>query len=247
MKKMFMLLVSSLLILTSCKENVKTQVDDKTEIVQEDDKLPEVVKESMNEDINNKNNFTPNPQNQYFPKIELTGFSEDDLKKKFNISNDNDKIELSKFNVAVVPQPTPKNGFSPYDKYYGKGIYNNNSGNSFVIKNSNTTDAVVLLVDANSGGKIRNEFIRKGTTFEMSGVPNGTYYLEWFSGTNWYSDLKVVSIFKGGFQTGFSFTKLKDTKDWMKVDGYMQWTLTLYSVVGGDVESENIDASDFFN
>jgi hypothetical protein len=40
---------------------------------------------------------------------------------------------------------------------------------------------------------------------------------------------------------------LKDTKDWMKVDGYMQWTLTLYSVVGGDVESENIDASDFFN
>ena len=37
MKKMFMLLVSSLLILTSCKENVKAQEDDKTDIVQEDE------------------------------------------------------------------------------------------------------------------------------------------------------------------------------------------------------------------
>ena len=24
--------------------------------------------------------------------------------------------------------PTPENGFSPYDQYFGKGIYNNNSG-----------------------------------------------------------------------------------------------------------------------
>ena len=37
MKKTFILLVSSLLILTSCKENVKAQVDDKTDIVQEDE------------------------------------------------------------------------------------------------------------------------------------------------------------------------------------------------------------------
>ena len=36
MRKTFILLTISLLILTSCKENVKTQVDDKTEIVQED-------------------------------------------------------------------------------------------------------------------------------------------------------------------------------------------------------------------
>ena len=33
----------------------------------------------------------------------------------------------------------------------------------------------------------------------------------------------------------------------MKVDGYMQWTITLYSVVGGDVESQSINPEDFFN
>ena len=37
MRKIFILLVSTLLILSSCKENVKAQVDDKTDIVQEDE------------------------------------------------------------------------------------------------------------------------------------------------------------------------------------------------------------------
>ena len=150
------------------------------------------------------------------------------------------------FNKPVV-NPQPKNGFSPYDSYFGKGVYNNNSGNSFEIKNSNTTDAVVLLVNAFSGRKIRNEYVRKNANFEMTGVPNGTYYLEWFSGENWSPDLIVGSAYKGGFQTNANFTKTRDSSDWMKVDGYQVWTVTLYSVVGGDVESEEINAEDFFN
>ena len=162
------------------------------------------------------------------------------------------KIEGQKYKTApliitvIAPVAEPKNGYSPYDKYFGKGVYNNNSGNIFKIENSNETDAVVLLVNAYSGRKIRNEFVRKGTTFKMTGVPNGTYYLEWFSGTDWWDDLKVGSKFKGGFQTKASFTKTRDKNDWMKVDGNLIWTVTLYRVVGGDVESEKIDASDFF-
>jgi hypothetical protein len=159
----------------------------------------------------------------------------------------NDLLKLKSIPKPIINQPTPKNGFSPYDKYFGKGVYNNSSGNSFKIENSNETDAVVLLVNAYSGKKIRNEFVRKGTTFEMTGVPNGTYYLEWFSGTNWWGELKVGNKFKGGFQTKASFTKTRDINDWMKVEGYQIWTVTLYSVVGGEVESEKIDAEDFFN
>lgn len=143
--------------------------------------------------------------------------------------------------------PTPKNGFSPYDEYFGKGIYNNATKNSFKIKNSNNSDAVVLLVDAYSGRKVRNEFVNKGSTFTMTGVPNGTYYLEWFSGNNWSPELIVGSRYKGGFQTNSGFTKTTDTNDWMKVEGYQEWTVTLYQVEGGDVESEKIDADEFFN
>ena len=142
--------------------------------------------------------------------------------------------------------PTPSNGFSPYDQYFGKGVYNNSSGNEFVIKNSNNTHAVVLLVNAYSGKKIRNEFVRKGTNFSMTGVPNGTYYLEWFSGDDWSPNYKIGN-YLGGFQTDASFTKTRDSSDWMAVSGYQQWTVTLYSVVGGDVESESINANEFFN
>lgn len=151
----------------------------------------------------------------------------------------------NKFNDKFFNKP--KNGFSPYNQYFGKGIYNNNSGNEFIIKNSNQTDAVVLLVNAYTGRKVRNEFVAKGTNFKMTGVPNGTYYLEWFSGNNWSPELKVGGRFKGGFQTNASFTKTRDRSDWMSVDGYRQWTVTLYSVVGGDVESQKINADEFFN
>ncbi len=142
--------------------------------------------------------------------------------------------------------PTPSNGFSPYDKYFGNGIYNNSSGNRFVIKNSNNTHAVVLLVNASSGKKIRNEFIRKGSNFEMTGVPNGTYYLEWFSGNDWSPNHRIGNYI-GGFQTDASFTKTRDSSDWMKVNGGGGWEVTLYSVAGGDVESESINADEFFN
>jgi hypothetical protein len=154
---------------------------------------------------------------------------------------DDPQVDPNKF------YPTPKNGFSPYDAYFGKGIYNNSLNNSFKIKNSNTTDAVVLLVNAYSKRKVRNEFVRKGATFEMSGVPNGTYYLEWFSGNDWSPDLKVGSKYKGGFRSKASFTKTKDVSDWMKVSGNQIWTVTLYTVAGGDVESESMNANEFFD
>jgi hypothetical protein len=94
---------------------------------------------------------------------------------------------------------------------------------------------------------VRNEFVSRGTDFRMTGVPDGTYYLEWFSGTFWSPELKVGSRFKGGFQSKASFTKTKDQSDWMSVDGYKQWTITLYTVAGGDVESEKMNADEFFN
>lgn len=149
-------------------------------------------------------------------------------------------------NSSIEYYPQPKNGFSPYNQFFGKGIYNNNSGNVFIIKNSNSSDAVVLLVNAYTGKKIRNEYIRKGATFEMTSVPNGTYYLEWASGNNWNPNLRVGSL-KGGFQTDASFTKTKDSNDWMRVDGYQQWTVTLYNVSGGDVQSEKLAPNEFGN
>ena len=35
--------------------------------------------------------------------------------------------------------------------------------------------------------------------------------------------------------------------DWMKVSGNQIWTVTLYTVAGGDVESESMNANEFFD
>lgn len=194
------------------------------------------------EENNNEIVSTPNSLNNLIESIDK---KDDDIIKPF----DNDIPEIQLIDPDLDNKtiyPTPNNGFSPYDQYFGKGVYNNSSGNEFVIKNSNNTHAVVLLVNAYSGKKIRNEFVRKGTNFSMTGVPNGTYYLEWFSGDDWSPNYKIGN-YLGGFQTDASFTKTRDASDWMAVSGYQQWTVTLYSVVGGDVESESINANEFFN
>ena len=171
--------------------------------------------------------------------------SSDDIQKLLDFDIPEIKAFDPNLDIKTI-SPTPDNGFSPYNQYFGKGVYNNSSGNEFVIKNSNNTHAVVLLVNAYSGKKIRNEFVRKGTNFSMTGVPNGTYYLEWFSGDDWSPNHKIGK-YLGGFQSDASFTKTRDSSDWMAVSGYQQWTVTLYSVTGGDVESESINANEFFN
>ena len=142
--------------------------------------------------------------------------------------------------------PKPESGFSPFNSYFGKGIYNNSTQNSFVIENSNSTDAVVLLVNAFNDKKIRNEFIRKGETFSMTGVPDGTYYLKWLSGNDWHPDVMTGNM-KGGFQSNASASQSDDYDDWMEVDGGGQWTITLYSVSDGNMESEAITLNDFGN
>ena len=165
-------------------------------------------------------------------------------KNEYVIPKVEKKITLDKKQPIAKLYDRPENGHSPYNKYFGKGVYDNSSSNYFLIKNSNATDAVVLLVDAFSRKKIRNEYIRKGSNFKMTSVPRGTYYLQWVSGNNW-SPYLVKGDLVGGFQNDMSFTKTRDRNDWMKVDDLQGWTVTLYSVVGGDVASEKISSDDF--
>ncbi len=198
--------------------------------------------------IKQENNFeTKKSENNYSPDLYNNSPSSSDM---FDDEINVDDLEIEPISnnddVTIKYFPIPVNGFSPYDIYVGKGIYDNNSGNEFEIKNSNSTHAIVLLVDAYSGKKIRNEFIRKGTDFLMTGVPDGTYYLQWFSGDDWSPELKIGG-FIGGFQSKQGFTKTRDMSDWMKVDGYAKWTVTLYAVEGGDVESESINPDEFLN
>ena len=82
--------------------------------------------------------------------------------------------------IEIANTYTPANGFSPYDKYFGKGVYNNSADNTIYVKTPANRDIVFLLVDVYSKKVIRNEFIRAGTTFDLTGIPYGTYSFKYF-------------------------------------------------------------------
>ena len=185
-------------------------------------------------------------------------------KCKSNVDSDTSPVAIDTTAVAVdtaavgvdngwIPPPdaievfeTPENGFSPYNDYFGQGVYENGTNNEFVIKNSNQSDAIICLVDYNTDLKIRNEFIRKGTTFKLSNVPNGTYYLAWFSGNDWSPYKIMMGNVEGGFQTDASFSKSDGPSDLMECYGDRRWTITLYSVVNGNMNQTEMSENDFF-
>lgn len=149
----------------------------------------------------------------------------------------------------------PANGFSPYDKYFGKGIYDKSTSNYVEIDNQSNNDAIVLLVNAYSNKKIRNEYVRKKSKFKMEYIPDGVYYLRSMSGNDWISNLKIGKL-RGGFTRERSISGNSDSKDWVKLgttyansegeytQGYRQ---TIHTVVGGNLKSEVLTEEEFSN
>jgi hypothetical protein len=174
-------------------------------------------------------------------------------------SNNNDNVkstvEDDSGSGSVINHPRPINGFSPYDSYFGRGVYNNSVSNYVEIDNQTFNDAVVLLVNAYDDRKIRNEYVRKRTKFKMTGVPDGVYYIRMMSGNNWNPNIKVGPL-TGGFSKNRSISGNSNPNDWMKIgttyadsDGryYEGFSQTLHEVVGGNVEKESLTANEFAN
>jgi len=90
----------------------------------------------------------------------------------------------------------------------------------------------------------------------MTNIPNGTYIIKTFSGRDWNPDkIMFDGKIKGGFDTdvGFSISDksngilhMNQAKD---DDGirYSRYTITLYKVKDGNMETRSINQADFFN
>ncbi|SDM53381.1 DnaJ domain-containing protein [Catalinimonas alkaloidigena] len=161
-------------------------------------------------------------------------------------------------NMYVVDKPLAskwKNnqlntGDSPYDNYFGKGIYDKNYYNQITIQNGQDADVVVCLTNYNSNKTIRNEYIRAGDSFKMTSIPNGTYYIKTFYGNDWNPDALVMGRITGFFDTSPGFSQSAQYDDLIRLqqtqEGYSIYEITLYPVVGGNMESQPITAGDFF-
>ena len=149
--------------------------------------------------------------------------------------------------VNLIAQ-TPQNGYSPYNSYFGSGVYNETQ-NSIIVNTPKNSDIVFLLRNVYNGKTIRNEFIRRNSTFELTKIPYGTYEFLYFSGTNWSENVYMKNgRIRGGFTKSKSFSKSEYVKDRMEFERgyYGSYTLTLTQVVYGNLDTQPADEDDFF-
>lgn len=139
-----------------------------------------------------------------------------------------------------------KDGASPLDGCFGKGLYRGNA--TLTIDNGGSSDAIVCLYSVSDGRTIRNEYVRKNSKFTMSNISQGTYKIRVFYGNDWNPNLTNSCGTKGNFETDVNFSEFDGTEYFEDSDrGYTNATITLYTVAGGNASSSSIDQSTFFN
>ena len=166
-------------------------------------------------------------------------------KPSLPILNQSNQFDIDSPDYTTIP----KSGHSPYDAYFGKGIYHE-TDNSIVITAPDKTHVVFVVVDSYSKRRIRNEFIRKGETFSMTKIPYGTYDYMYFTGRNWSNSVLINNgSVRGGFKDYKSFNKNDYNEDQMefKRGYYGSYTIRLTQTIGGNLETKSTSESDFFD
>jgi hypothetical protein len=109
----------------------------------------------------------------------------------------------------------------------------------FKIQSQPGSNYLVKLADASTGSTAMTIFVRGGENVETL-VPLGSYYVKYASGTTWYG---YDHLF-GDYHTGYS--KADDVFDFT-VDGdtVRGFSITLYTVEGGNLSTSGITASEF--
>jgi hypothetical protein len=147
------------------------------------------------------------------------------------------------------------NGDSPYDDYFGKGIYDYNSECYLIFKNGYSTDAIVCLENTTTGRTIRNEYIQAGTDFKMTNIPEGVYKVKTFSGNDWNPEKTLgQGAINGAFDTDLSFSISDNPSDLIRMTitetgegiSYSTGEITLYKVSHGNMQQRNINSDEFF-
>ena len=170
---------------------------------------------------------------------------------KSDVKTETTKAAKDLIKTTVVKKTyRPENGYSPYNSFFGKGVYNNKTNNTISVSSPSISDIVFLLKDINTNRTIRNEYIRSGSTFSLTGIPYGTYTFTYFSGKNWSNDVSLKNgQIKGGFTKSKSFSKSEKIKDRMTLkEGYYgTYTIKLTQEVNGNLETQSSNEDEFFD
>lgn len=106
------------------------------------------------------------------------------------------------------------------------------------IKTSGDSAHFIKLESTSDPDKYITFFVRPGKTVEVD-MPLGNYYLKYASGTTWYGTAAL-------FGPDTIYTKSDDIFYFYEEDGYVNgYTVTLYLVNNGNMDTERINASEF--
>lgn len=142
----------------------------------------------------------------------------------------------------------PINGVSPYDYYFGEGVYDS-TGYSVIVNTSEHSDIVFILKDVESKQVIRNVFIASNSTFSLDSIPYGVYEFTYFGGNDWSDTLTINNgKIEGSFANNVYFEKSMEEKDRIKcVSGYTgTFTITLTQEINGNLETQPSNEVEFF-
>ena len=143
----------------------------------------------INKQCNSTSDYTPSTSSSNEPNTDYNSNTPSSTISSPSVANKNS---------SYSPTSRPVSGFSPYNSYYGKGIYNNSTDNTIEVTAPLKKDIVIMFKDIYSGRMVRNEYIRANTVFSLTGIPYGKYKFFYLYGDDWSANAN----FKGGRAKG---------------------------------------------
>jgi len=194
-----------------------------------------------NSNKSSSDNYTAPTSNTYTPAAPT------DYSTNTPSSNSN-----SSTNTYIPPEESKykgnqlSNGASPLNGCFGKGYSGGNA--TLTIKNGGSSDAIICLYSILDDRTIRNEYVKRSSTYTISNIPQGEYKIRVFYGNDWNPNLKNSCGKKGNFESDINFSEFDGTEYFEDSErGFTKATITLYTVVGGNASSSSIDQSKFFS
>lgn len=113
-----------------------------------------------------------------------------------------------------------------------------------------TNDAVVFL-ETISGKKVRHVYVGFGESFTMTSIPGGEYVVKVLQGMKWNPEKdNGTDAPRGGFMEDVSISSSSylDPFDYPypKSGHYMEYTITLQTVEGGNMSTRQIFADELY-
>jgi hypothetical protein len=140
---------------------------------------------------------------------------------------------------AWLPAPAAKQDRKLANGTYVKKGTLNGSGEFSIDNNGGDTDVVVSIVPTGTKVAATTVYVSAGKTFKVKRIRDGNYQVFMASGVDW--DAGVV-----GFTRDCGFSKFADSFEFKTTSRqYTIWEITLKASVGGNAQTDEVDAEDY--